>query len=89
MSAIVKDLKAHSFSFFQQILMKLVSKSMVYRAIANKTCLSVGLQSPFICFITGGRMICFKKTYIKKTGFECVINIYHSQSMWFYSENCQ
>ena len=34
MSAILNSLNAHNFPIFQPILMKLVSKSMIYRAIS-------------------------------------------------------
>ena len=36
MSAILKSLNAHSFTFGQPILMKLESKPMVYRALSYK-----------------------------------------------------
>ena len=36
MSAILNSLNAHNFSIFQPILMKLVSKSMVYRALSHE-----------------------------------------------------
>ena len=46
MSAILKSLIAHNFLIFQPILMTLVSKFMVYRALSDKAYLSVGLRSP-------------------------------------------
>ena len=46
MSAILNSLHAHNFLIFQLILMTLVSKFMVYRALSDKTYLSFGLQSP-------------------------------------------
>ena len=41
-------LKAHNLPIFQPILMILVSKFMVHRALSDKTYLSLGLLSPLI-----------------------------------------
>ena len=46
MLAILSSLNAHSFPIFQPILMILVSKFMVYRALSDKTYLSLGSLSP-------------------------------------------
>ena len=46
MSAILNSLNAHNFLIFQPILMTQVSKFMVYRALSDKTYLSLGLRSP-------------------------------------------
>ena len=46
MLAILSSLNAHSFPIFQPILMILVSKFMVFRALFDKTYLSLGLLSP-------------------------------------------
>ena len=46
MSAILNSLNAHNLLIFQPILMILVSKFMVYRAISDNTYLSLGLLSP-------------------------------------------
>ena len=46
MSAILNSLNIHNFPIFQPILMKLVSKFMVYRALYDKTYLLSGLLSP-------------------------------------------
>ena len=46
MSAILNSLNAHYLPIFQPILMILVSKFMVYRSLADKTYLSLGLLSP-------------------------------------------
>ena len=46
MSAILNFLNAHNFLIFQPIMVTLVSKFMVYRALSDKTYLSLGLQSP-------------------------------------------
>ena len=46
MLAILNSLNAHNFPIFQPILMILVSKFMVYRALSDKTYLSLGLLSP-------------------------------------------
>ena len=46
MSAILNSLNAHNLPIFQPILMILVSKFMVYRALSDKTNLSLGLLSP-------------------------------------------
>ena len=46
MAVILNFLNAHNFLIFQPILMTLVSKFMVYRALSDKTYLSLGLRSP-------------------------------------------
>ena len=46
MLAILSSLNAHSFPIFQPILMILVSKVTVHRALSDKTFLSLGLLSP-------------------------------------------
>ena len=46
MLAILIFLNAHNFHIFQPILMILVSKFMVYRALSDKTYLSLGFLSP-------------------------------------------
>ena len=52
MSAILNSLNAHTFPIFHPILMKLVSKSMVYKALSYKTYLSIGLRSPLNDLLT-------------------------------------
>ena len=47
MLAILNSLNAHNFPIFQSILMILVSKFMVHRALSDKTYLSLGSLSPF------------------------------------------
>ena len=46
MLAILNSLNAHYFPIFQPILMILISKFMVHRALFNKTYLLLGLLSP-------------------------------------------
>ena len=46
MSARFNSLNAHNFLIFQPILMTLVSKFMIYRALSDKTYLLIGLRSP-------------------------------------------
>ena len=46
MLAIFNFLNAHNLPIFQPILMTLVSKSMVHRALSDKAYLSLGLLSP-------------------------------------------
>ena len=46
MLAILSSLNAHSFPIFQPILMIVVSKFMVHRALSDKTYLSLGFLSP-------------------------------------------
>ena len=46
MLAILIFLNAHNLPIFQPILMILVSKFMVHRALSDKTYLSFGLLSP-------------------------------------------
>ena len=48
MLAILNSLNAHNFPIFQPILMILVSKFMVHRALSDKTYVSVGLLSLLI-----------------------------------------
>ena len=48
MLAILNFLNAHNFPIFQPILMVLVSKFMVYRALSDKIYLLLGLLSPLI-----------------------------------------
>ena len=47
MLAILNFLNAHNLPIFQPILMIIVSKFMVNRALSDKTCLSLGLLSLF------------------------------------------
>ena len=46
MLAKLNFLNAHTLTIFQPILMILLSKFMVYRALSDKTYLSLGLLSP-------------------------------------------
>ena len=46
MSAILHSLNVHNLHIFHPILMILVSKFMVHRALSDKTYLSLGLLSP-------------------------------------------
>ena len=46
MSSILNSLNAHNLLIFQPILMILVSKFMVYRALSDKTQLLLGILSP-------------------------------------------
>ena len=46
MPAILNYLNVHNFLIFQPILMTLVSKFMVQRALSDKTYLLLGLRSP-------------------------------------------
>ena len=48
MSAILNSLNVRNFPIFQPILMKLVSKFMVYRALSDKIYLLSGLLSPLM-----------------------------------------
>ena len=48
MTAISNSLNAHNLLIFQPILMKLVSKFMVYRVLSDKTYLLLGLLSPLM-----------------------------------------
>ena len=58
MLAILNFLNAHNLPIFQPILMILVSKFMVHRALSDETYLSLGLLSPLIstlwmkCFVS-------------------------------------
>ena len=46
MSAILNSLNVHNFLIFQPILMTLVSKFLVQRALSDKTYILLGLRSP-------------------------------------------
>ena len=46
MLAILNSLNAHYFSIFQSILMIIVTKFIVHKALSDKTYLSLGLLSP-------------------------------------------
>ena len=46
MTAILNSLNSHNFPIFQPIMMKLVSKYMVYRVLSDKKYLLSGLRSP-------------------------------------------
>ena len=46
MLVILNSLNAHNLPIFQQILMILVSKFMVHRALSDKKYLSLGLLTP-------------------------------------------
>ena len=46
MLAILNSLNAHNLPIFQPILMIFLSKFMLYRALSDKTYLSLGLLSP-------------------------------------------
>ena len=49
MLAILISLNAYNLPIFQPILMILVSKFMVHRALSDKTYLSLGLLPPLMC----------------------------------------
>ena len=51
MLALFISLNAHNFPIFQVILMILVSKFMVHRALSDKTYLSLGLLSPLTLYL--------------------------------------
>ena len=61
MLAILDFLNAHNLPIFQTLLMILVSKFMVHRALSDKICLSLGLLSPLSSFF-----LCYK----------CLVNIF-------------
>ena len=48
MLVILNSLNAHNLPILQSIVMILVSKFMIYRALSDKTYLSLGLLSPLI-----------------------------------------
>ena len=51
MLAILNSLNAHNSPIFRPILIILISKFMVHRALSDKTYLSLGLLSPLIARI--------------------------------------
>ena len=76
MSAILNSLHAHNFLIFQQILMILVSKFMVYRALADKTYLLLGLRSPL-------RWKLFSLHTSKDTEVRCIISVAYPMKLRF------
>ena len=71
MSAILNYLNGHNSLIFQPILMTLVSKFMVYRALTNKIYVLLGLRSP----LTGKRDNAgHEKTTINKPVKRCKNN---------------
>ena len=69
MLAILISLNAHNIPIFQPILMILVSKFMVHRAISDKTYLLLGLLSPLT--------LCqnLSKIYCKRTCI-CILGVH-------------
>ena len=57
MLAISNSLNAHNLPIFQPILMILVSKFMVHRALSDKTYLLLGLLSPLTKIVQRVRKI--------------------------------
>ena len=51
MLAVLNSLNAYNLPIFEPILMILVSKFMVHRALSDKIYLSLGLLSPLICLV--------------------------------------
>ena len=59
MLAILSSLNIHNLPIFQQILMILVSKYVVHRALSDKSYLSLGLLSPLSHFQTTNKHVNF------------------------------
>ena len=57
MLAILNSLNAHNFPIYQPILMILLSKFMVHRALSDKTYLSLGLLSAVSSNATAGHTV--------------------------------
>ena len=66
MSAILNSLNAHNLPIFQPILMKPISKFMVYRALSDKIFLSLGLLSPLTAIKTH---ISFLAYFLYESGY--------------------
>ena len=58
MLAILNSLNAHNLPIFQPILMILVSKFMVHRALSDKAYLSLGLLSPLNSHMLNYIIVC-------------------------------
>ena len=86
MSVILNSLNAHNFPIFQLILMKLVSKSMIYRGLSYKTYLSLGLRSPLK---TGGSLLQVKSiaVYAPNRAF-CNIKLLLTTGFTVFSTTC-
>ena len=69
MLAILNFLNAHNLPIFLPILMILVSKIMVHRALSDKTYLSLGLLSPLIEYAKT-----FIKASMKRTKIQCKVS---------------
>ena len=90
MLAILNSLNAHNLPIFQPILMNLVSKFMVHRALSDKMHLLLGLLSPLnrtFCKQTVETLIrcfaasdlglhCLSMTYKKTPGLSGLIRLY-------------
>ena len=54
MLAILNSLNSHNLSIFQPILMILISKFMIHRALSDRTYLLIGLPSPLkVIYVIG------------------------------------
>ena len=84
MLSILKFLNAHNLPIFQPILMILVSKFMVHRALSNKTYLSFGLLSPLKEYFTGELRLSGKHTV---TEYEMSGEPYSQKSGWIIHSN--
>ena len=70
MAAILNYLNAHNLPIFQLILMTLIPKFMVHRALSDKTYLSLGFLSPLIQPIRNIELIgCFIKMVVGVSHF--------------------
>ena len=91
MLAILNFLNAHNLPIFQPILVILISKFMVHRALSDKAYLLLGLLSPlndfFLCrqfqvyFITMIRHT-FSRELILQTCASCLPDFYETLQEW-------
>ena len=64
MSAILNSLNAHNFLIFQPILMRFVSKFMVYRGLSDMRYLLLGLRPPLKTLVKAMRYTNYTSGYV-------------------------
>ena len=92
MLAILSSLNAHNLPIFQPILMLLVSKFMIHRALSDKTYLSLGLLSPLTtkhnCLaVSPFSWVCMeKKNNFNELEHEMAHCMHEKLDLWYLSE---
>ena len=73
MLAILNFLNAHNLPIFQPILMILVSKFMVHRALSDKLYLSLGLLSPLRDMMKDTKQRCLYRHEETNKSLKCIL----------------